>query len=230
MTLEKLIRFLKNDPSYKWESSYSLYELSIISFNRLIQILRGLPLKFLLKSSNGVIFRGKNVTLKHLRSITSGRNLILDDNVNIDALSFNGIQLGNDVTIGKNSIIVCTGVIAQKGIGIKIGNGVGLNARVFLSGQGGIDIGDNVIIGPDVKIFSENHLFEKADVLIKKQGVKRIGVTIEEDCWIGSGSIILDGVTIQRGCVIAAGSVVTKSFSENLIVGGVPAKVIRNRI
>src|SRR6202000_3078716 len=94
---------------------------------------------------------------------------------------------------------------------------------------GGITIGDNVIIGPGSKIFSENHVFSNPEIIIKDQGVTRAGVTIKNNCWIGAGVTILDGVTIGEGCVIAAGSVITKSIPAFSIAAGVPGRVIKNR-
>ena len=61
------------------------------------------------------------------------------------------------------------------------------------------------------------------------QGVSCKGVTIEDDCWLGSRCIILDGVTVGKGSVIAAGCVVTKSVPPYSIVAGVPGKVLRLR-
>ena len=102
--------------------------------------------------------------------------------------------------------------------------------NLFLADKGGIKIGNDVIMGPQVKIFSENHNYSQTYILIRKQGESRKGVTIGDNCWIGAGVTILDGVSIANGCVIAAGSVVTKSIPENAIVAGVPAKVIKLRI
>ncbi|MNL60449.1 putative acetyltransferase [compost metagenome] len=119
--------------------------------------------------------------------------------------------------------------MSQIGTGVKIGNGSGINAYAYLGGQGGIAIGENVIIGPGVKIFSENHVFADLDESIKSQGVSRKGVVIKDDCWIGSNVTILDGVVIESGCVIAAGAVVTKSIPKMSVAGGVPAKVLKNR-
>lgn len=62
---------------------------------------------------------------------------------------------------------------------------------------------------------------------IKDQGESRLGVEIGENCWIGSGATILDGVTIGKGCVIAAGAVVNKNVEDYTVVGGVPAKKIK---
>ena len=125
--------------------------------------------------------------------------------------------------------MICTGVIAQKGTGITIGDGCGITIGVYLAGQGGIKIGKNVIIGPFTKILSENHNFSNPDILIKDQGVARKGIEIGDNCWIGSGVTVLDGVIVGEGCVIAAGAVVTKSAPPNCVLAGVPAKVTKNR-
>ncbi|WP_266363380.1 acyltransferase [Tellurirhabdus rosea] len=230
MLIEKLIRILKRDPNYKWETTYSVRELAIILSDRGWQALRGLRLRLFLHESAGLVFCGKNVTVKHGASVSAGRNLILDDNVYLNALSEQGIRLGHDVSIGRDAVMICTGVVAHKGVGIRIGNGTGINARAYFGGQGGIEIGNNVIIGPDVRLFSENHNYEQAHILIKNQGVSRRGVRIGDNCWLGSNVTVLDGVTIGSGCVIAAGSVVTKSIPADSIAAGVPAKVIRSRI
>lgn len=165
--------------------------------------------------------------MQHAYQVLAGKSLIIEDGVHINALSANGIVLGNNVTIAKYAILTCTGVIANRGTGIEIGNNSGIGAQSFLGGQGGIKIGNDVIMGPQVKIFSENHNYDRSDVIIRKQGESRKGISIEDNCWIGAGVTILDGVTISKGCVVAAGSVVTKSIPKNSIAAGVPAKVIK---
>tara|TARA_R110001583_G_scaffold170296_3_gene323727 strand:- start:50 stop:736 length:687 start_codon:yes stop_codon:yes gene_type:complete len=226
--IAKIISKLKGDSSYKIGSTYSSREWFVILYERGIQILRGFFAKFFLLRTKGICFKGRNVTIKHKALFSSGRNLILEDNVSINALSENGIRFGDNVTISRNCTLLCTGVISHKGVGISIGNNTGINAYCFFGGQGGIDIGNNVIIGPQVKIFSENHNFSDKNNIIKNQGVTRQGVKIESDCWIGSGATILDGVILKSRTVVAAGSVVTKSFEENSLIGGVPAKLIKN--
>jgi acetyltransferase-like isoleucine patch superfamily enzyme len=229
MIIEKIIRKLKNDPQYKWDSAYSTRDLLYVSIRRSIQIIRGLFLKPFLKNTSGLVFIGSKVKVQHGYQLTAGKNLILEDNVTINALSSNGIRLGDHVSIGKDSILFCTGVIAQKGTGITIGNRTGIGARAFLAGQGGITIGDDVITGPNIQIFSENHNFSDQTVTIKEQGVTKQPTLIGNNCWLGGGITILSGVTIGDGCVIAAGSVVTRSVPPNSIVAGVPAKVIKTR-
>jgi acetyltransferase-like isoleucine patch superfamily enzyme len=230
MLVEKLIRKLKRDPNYKWESEYSARDLTLFTSRRVIQIVRGIFVRPFLKKSSGMLFIGNNVKINHAYQLSAGKNTILEDNVYINALSENGIVLGDNVSIARDSILFCTGVIAQKGTGITIGNGTGISARAYFSGQGGIKIGNEVIFGPEVKIFSENHNYSNPDQTIKAQGVSRKGVSIGDNCWIGGGVTILDGVTIGDGSVIAAGSVVNKSVPENSIVAGIPAKVIKSRI
>ncbi|WP_304610917.1 DapH/DapD/GlmU-related protein [Mucilaginibacter sp. UR6-11] len=229
MIIEKLIRILKNNPDYKWETAYTGRDIFSVTRVRFFQMSRGFFLKPFLKKSTGLMFIGTQVKVRHAYLISAGRNLILGDNVDINALSTNGILLGDDVSIARDSILFCTGVIAQKGTGITIGDRTGIGARAFLAGQGGITIGNDVITGPNIQIFSENHNFSDLSQTIKEQGVSKQATTIGNNCWLGGGITVLAGVTIGDGCVIAAGSVVTKSVPPNSIVAGVPAKVIKSR-
>ena len=227
--IEKIIRRLKNNPDYKFENSYSFRELSVILLARGTQLSRGAWKRLFFRQSGGLVFIGSRVVINHKYLFSAGKNLIIEDNVYINALSFDGIFIKNNVSIARNCTLICTGVVAQKGKGIVIGNGSGINAGTYLGGQGGIEIGDNVIIGPGVKIFSENHNFSDFNMNIKDQGVTRNGVFIGNNCWIGAGVTILAGVTIGEGCVIAAGSIVTKPVPSHSIVAGVPGRVLKKR-
>lgn len=169
MYIEKIIRKLKKDPGYKWESNYSIRDLTIILSHRAMQVLRGIFLRPFLKQSDGMLFIGQRVKISHAYQLSTGKNTIIEDNVYINALSEQGIIIGNNVSVARDCILICTGVIAQKGTGITIGEGTGINARAYLSGQGGIEIGRNVIFGPEVKIFSENHNYADPEQTIKAQ-------------------------------------------------------------
>jgi acetyltransferase-like isoleucine patch superfamily enzyme len=227
--IEKIISKLKRDPWYRLDHSYSGRQLATIVYHRAFQLARGFFMQIRI-SSSGMIFCGRDVIIEHAYQIQSGKNLIIEDGVHINALSAKGILLGNNVTIAKRAILTCTGVIANKGTGIVIGHNSAVGAMSFLGGQGGITIGDDVIMGPQVKIFSENHNYGDPAVVIRKQGENRKGVVIGNNCWIGAGVTILDGVTIADGCVIAADSVVTGSVPADSVVIGSPARVIKSRM
>src|SRR3982751_5967409 len=102
MLLEKLIRKLKNDPDYKWDSTYSVRDLACIALIRCIQVVRGLLLKPFLKKSSGLIFLGSNVKVRHAYQLSAGKNLILEDNVSLNALSDQGITIGDHVSIARD--------------------------------------------------------------------------------------------------------------------------------
>jgi maltose O-acetyltransferase len=115
------------------------------------------------------------------------------------------------------------------GVGMSIGaySGIGINAR--LNPAGGIVIGDDVMMGEDVVILTENHGFDDASKPMRLQGYQTSPVVIEDDVWIGLRVIILPGVRIGRSSVIGAGAVVANDIPAYSIAGGVPAKVIKQR-
>ncbi len=92
-----------------------------------------------------------------------------------------------------------------------------------------IKIGKNVMTGPYVKIFAFNHGTKVSDIPMIKQPETEADVIIGDDVWIGAGVIILPGCKIGNGVVVAAGSVVTKDIPDNVIVAGIPAKIIKER-
>lgn len=94
---------------------------------------------------------------------------------------------------------------------------------------GGVQIGSDVLMGPDIKIITRNHLFKDPTVRINDQGTIFRAVTIGNDVWIGANVVILPGVNIGNGAVIAAGAVVTKDVAPFTVVGGIPAREISKR-
>ncbi|OYP33044.1 acetyltransferase [Rhodopirellula sp. MGV] len=109
------------------------------------------------------------------------------------------------------------------GRNIKLGRSVFINHACSFLDLGGITIEDGVMIGPRVNITSEDHPVE---IKLRKTLVTR-EVIIKKDAWIGAGATILPGVTIGEGAVVAAGAVVTKDVLAGTVVGGVPAKLLK---
>jgi len=110
---------------------------------------------------------------------------------------------------------------------IKVGDysELGTNSRI----QAGAQLGRYVIMGPDVKIYCRNHIFEDCDTPIALQGKVTKTTIVGDDVWIGANVVLVAGVNIGSHSVIAAGAVVTKDVPEYSVVGGNPAKVLRDR-
>ncbi len=112
---------------------------------------------------------------------------------------------------------------------VKLGNNSGIGKGSVL--QGPVSIGDNVMMGPEVIIYTSNHNSASTDIPMIKQGYTTAReVKIGDDVWIGSRVTILPGVTIGQGAIIGASAVVTKDVPSFTVVGGNPAKVLKSRI
>jgi putative colanic acid biosynthesis acetyltransferase WcaF len=130
--------------------------------------------------------------------------------------------------VGKN-ITFYPGIKINPCMNLKLGNGVDLAWGVIITTGGGVEIGDRVLVGYGTLISSANHVIPPYPEQIFYAGHKSEKVIIEEDVWIGGNCVITAGVRIGEGSVVAAGSVVTKDVAPFTIVGGVPAKIIKQR-
>lgn len=134
-----------------------------------------------------------------------GRRILAEcgKNVNIEK----GAAFADDIRLGDNS-------------------GIGVNATI----SRGVTIGKDVMMGPECTILTSNHgMFDNGIPMWKQEFSEIRPVIIGNNCWIGARVIILPGVTLGDGCVVGAGAVVTKSFEDNSIVAGNPAKFIKYR-
>jgi len=122
-----------------------------------------------------------------------------------------------------NSVAVFTPLYINYGKHTKIGKNVFINFDCTFLDLGGIIIEDNVLIAPKVSLLSEGHPLEPETrhALVPKP------IYIRKNAWIGAGAIILPGVTIGENAVVASGAVVSKDVPDNVIVGGIPAKIIK---
>ena len=107
-------------------------------------------------------------------------------------------------------------------IGVGVGRSFAVSPGCYVTGFNGIEIGDNTIFGPGVGIVSANH------DLFNHEQTKNPPIKIGKNCWLGMNSVILPGVNLGDNTVVAAGAVVTESFGGDVVIGGVPATIIRN--
>ncbi|RNA61975.1 acyltransferase [Chryseobacterium nematophagum] len=225
--VEKIIRF--RNPNFSIDDSLNSGALLQLIWDQFWSFIRGLKVIFFLKNPKGMLL-GKRVNFFNTSKIKWGKFLRLGNDVYVSALAKQGIEFGNNVSIGAFSRIIVSTSFNNVGEKIKIGNNVGIGEFAYLGGSGGLEIGDECIVGQYLSCHPENHNYEDLNTSIRHQGVTRKGIIIGKNCWIGSKVTILDGVEIGNGCILAAGSVITKSFPDNSIIGGVPAKLLKTRI
>ena len=173
--------------------------------------------------SRGVVI-GSDVTLRCPKQIQIAPDVILDDFVQLIANS----SQRESIEIGENTFLRSFAMLnAGPPDGyIRVGNNCAIGQSTVIYGNGGVQIGDNVMIAGQCFIVASSHRFDQVDLPIKEQGHSSLGVSIGDNVWVGAGCKILDGVTIAKGSVIAANAVVNKNVESGTIVGGIPATVI----
>ena len=130
-----------------------------------------------------------------------------------------GAELGRNVNIEH-------GADFDRGLVIGDNSSLGIDAEAF----GPVHIGKDVMMGPECVILTRNHAHARTDVPMIEQGYEEYRpVSIGDDVWIGRRVIILPGVTVGNGAIVSAGAVVTKDVSPYTVVGGVPARKIKDR-
>ena len=135
-----------------------------------------------------------------------------------------GIDIANDVCVQENVLIN-----ANRGF-VSIGHGSWIGPCSVISGNGGVDIGKNVMIASHCAINTVSHNYCRTDIPMRDQGLNCEPVLIGDDVWIGIGAIILQGIQIGRGSIIGAGAVVTRDIPPYSIAMGTPARVTGSRL
>lgn len=111
---------------------------------------------------------------------------------------------------------------------LSIGNNVSIHRGCYIDANGEISIGNDVSIAHQTSILSFDHTWANYEIPIKYNPIKFAPVKINDDVWIGCGCRILSNVTISSRVIVAAGSVVTKNVCSGQLIGGVPAKLLKN--
>jgi acetyltransferase-like isoleucine patch superfamily enzyme len=173
------------------------------------------------------VFLGKKCTILNKKNIYFGKNVTIEQSTRLDGYAFEKIILSNNVRIGAYSYLTCTSHMSKYGKGLKMGENSAIGDFTHFGASGGIEIGDNVIMGSYISFHSENHNFKNEEILIREQGVTSKGIKLGNNIWVGAKVTFLDGSYIGDNSVVAAGAVVSGIFPENSIIGGIPAKVLK---
>lgn len=140
-----------------------------------------------------------------------------------------GIHLEDHVIVFDYVRFVLGDMSVNNHADIKIGSFSMINSFSYLSGEGGLEIEEEVLIGPGAKILSAGHEIEGEPTSIFRHGLTYGRIRIKKGAWIGAGAIILPGVIVGQGAVIGAGAVVTGDIPAFSVVAGVPARIKRFR-
>ena len=207
------------------------YEFIIAFFGRIpgaagIMLRRIFYRRLFKKVGRGVAF-GRSLTIRHPHKIEIDDNTFIDEMAVLDAKgeANEGIRIGKNVFVGRNTILSC------KGGNLAIGDYSNIGPNNTLISESNLEIGNYVFTaGHCYLIAGGNHSHDRNDIPIWFQpSVSRGGIKIEDDIWIGASVTILDGVQIGSGAIIGAGSLVNKTIPDRSIAFGVPASVNKTR-
>jgi acetyltransferase-like isoleucine patch superfamily enzyme len=226
--LELLLTRLKRR-EYRLDRRIPIATLFSIVARRMTWLIRGLLKTTLLQFRPRAIFVAPGVKFRNSGGCRFGNGVTLEAGVILDGLSEHGINLGDSVTVGAYSLIRSSTAM-HLGEGMTIGRNSSCDAFSFFGAGGRITIGENVIMGQHVSFHAETHNHAQTDLPIRNQGVTRMPIVVEDDCWIGANVTFLGGAYVARGSIVGAGAVVNKQFPAFSVIAGIPATVIRSRL
>ncbi len=187
--------------------------------------LRGIAYRLILQS-RGLPVIEDHVRLAQPANIHMGRNVYVDSYCYLHACP-EGIFIGDETFLMHGCVLHVYNFRGLPNAGIWIGRNSYLGEYCLIRGQGGVRIGDSVLLAPRVQVLAVNHLFAQPDRPVIQQGISARGIVVHDGAWVGAGATLLDGVQIGRGAVVGAGAVVTCDVPPRTLALGVPATVVR---
>ncbi len=187
--------------------------------------LRGLFYRLILKMDGWAAIES-GVRLRYANHLRLGRGAYIDQGAYLHACP-SGIDIGENTIVMHGAVLHVYNFRGLPDAGIKIGRDSLVGEFSIIRGQGGVTIGDRVYTSPFTQLLAVNHVIDDPDRPFIEQGITAEGIVIEDDVWLGAGAVITDGVRVGKGAVVAAGAVVTQDVPPHTIVGGVPARPIK---
>jgi len=180
---------------------------------------------WLLGSCGRNVAFGQNVVLRHPHKIRIGDDVVVDDNVLLDAKGKDnvGIVLKNGVFVGRNTILSCK----NGDIELDERANIGFNCEIFAAGP--VRVGKDVMLAAYVYLVGGDHMHDRLDVPVSQQGRIGLPIAVGDGCWLGAHAVVSGGVDIGEHAIVGAGAVVLTSVPAYHIAAGVPAKTIRDR-
>ena len=160
--------------------------------------------------------------LKAYEKIELGRGCKIHADASVDSSRSSRDRIRDKVTLNRYAYV-------QGGNGgVRLGDRVEINNFSIVNGTGGVDIGEDTLVGPGVRIISYQHRHARG-ATIRSQAVIALPIRIGRDVWLAANAVILAGVTIGDGAVVAAGAVVREDVPAYAVVAGVPARIKKYR-
>lgn len=187
--------------------------------------LRGVAYRLIMRL-DGMAAIDSNVRIRFASNVRLGHGVYLDHGTYLHATP-GGIEIGDETIVMHGAVLHVYNFRGMPQSHIKIGKHSLVGEYSVIRGQGGVTIGDRVYTSPFTQIIAVNHVFDDPTRPFTEQGITAEGIVIEDDVWLGAGAVITDGVRVGKGAVVAAGAVVTRDVPPHTVVGGVPARVIK---
>jgi acetyltransferase-like isoleucine patch superfamily enzyme len=213
-----LVKFEKN---YVVSKEVTNKQILATLLSRMTMLVRGIL------RTRKMVFLGRGVRLRNVKNIKLGKACTIEERVHVDGYAKQTVSFGNRVKIGANTKISITSHLENIGTGLNIGHDSAIGEYSYLGCSGGVTIGHDVIMGQYVSFHSQNHNYQDKTRKIREQGVKSEGIEIGNNIWVGAKATFLDGCKVSDNSIVASGAVVTDKFSSGVVIGGVPARVIK---